>query len=275
MTDAETLSIFKNVFGFDSLRPGQERIIEAILRGRLVLAVMPTGAGKSLCYQLPALTREGLTLVVSPLVTLMTDQVEALRLSGVTAETINSNRSRSEYIDSWRRVSSGEARHLYMAPERLLQPRMLEALQGLPIGLIAIDEAHCISRWGPAFRPDYEALAQLAASFPKATIAALTATADRVPAKISSQSCLTGPQKYLSQALIVQISIYRFRNANPQTNNFCGLYKITAAKARLYIVCPEKAPKELLPFSKKMVFPHCLTMLALKPRFDMTMSRLS
>ena len=148
------------------------------MTGRNVLSVMPTGAGKSLCFQVPALMLGGLTLVVSPLVALMRDQVAALRLSGVAADTINSSRDRADNVAAWRRVAAGETRILYLAPERLMTERMLAALQGLPLRLIAVDEAHCISQWGPAFRPEYEALARLREVFPGVPMAALTATAD-------------------------------------------------------------------------------------------------
>ncbi len=170
--------ILKETFGYDDFRHGQEPVISTLLRGEHALAVMPTGAGKSLCYQIPALVLDGLTVVVSPLVALMTDQVAALKLAGVEAETINSSRAYADNADSWRRVAAGQTRILYIAPERLMTERMLSALKRLPVTLIAIDEAHCISRWGPAFRPDYEALGQLGGHFPDTPIAAMTATAD-------------------------------------------------------------------------------------------------
>ncbi len=140
--------VLKDVFGFDDFRPGQAAVIEALLAGRHVLAVMPTGAGKSLCYQVPALVKGGLTIVVSPLVALMQDQVAALRLAGVAADTINSSLDRDANVAAWRRVASGQTRLLYLAPERLMAERMFEALSRLDVGLIAIDEAHCISQWG-------------------------------------------------------------------------------------------------------------------------------
>ncbi len=170
--------ILKDIFGFDDFRPGQTTAIEAVLAGRHVLSVMPTGAGKSLCYQVPALVMGGLTLVVSPLVALMQDQVAALRLAGVAADTINSSFDRDANVATWRRVATGETRLLYLAPERLMTERMLDALGRLDIRLIAIDEAHCISQWGPAFRPEYEGLARLRDLFPAVPIIALTATAD-------------------------------------------------------------------------------------------------
>ncbi|BCH06921.1 ATP-dependent DNA helicase RecQ [Mesorhizobium sp. 131-3-5] len=166
------------MFGFDDFRPGQADVMDALLGGRHVLAVMPTGAGKSLCYQVPALVMGGLTLVVSPLVALMQDQVAALRLAGVGADTINSSLDREANVAAWRRVASGQTRLLYLAPERLMTERMLEALSRLEISLIAIDEAHCISQWGPAFRPEYEDLSRLRHIFPNVPIIAVTATAD-------------------------------------------------------------------------------------------------
>ncbi|AID33119.1 ATP-dependent DNA helicase RecQ [Mesorhizobium sp. USDA 4775] len=170
--------VLKDVFGFDDFRPGQADVMDALLGGRHVLAVMPTGAGKSLCYQVPALVMGGLTLVVSPLVALMQDQVAALRLAGVGADTINSSLDREANVAAWRRVASGQTRLLYLAPERLMTERMLEALSRLEISLIAIDEAHCISQWGPAFRPEYEDLSRLRHIFPNVPIIAVTATAD-------------------------------------------------------------------------------------------------
>ncbi len=168
------------VFGFAEFRPGQEAVIEALLDGRHALTVMPTGAGKSLCFQVPALVVDGLTVVVSPLIALMQDQVSALRLAGVAAGCINSSNSRDANVAAWRQAAAGETRLLYMAPERLMTEPMLTALARLPVRLFAIDEAHCISQWGPAFRPEYEDLCRLRDLFPGVPIAALTATADEV-----------------------------------------------------------------------------------------------
>ena len=166
------------IFGFDGFRPGQEAIVDDLLAGRHVLAVMPTGSGKSLCYQVPALVLGGLTIVVSPLVALMQDQVAALKLAGVAAETINSAATRDTNVAIWQRVAAGDVRLLYLAPERLMTDRMIAALQRLDIKLIAVDEAHCISQWGASFRPEYEALHGLRAAFPDVPIGAFTATAD-------------------------------------------------------------------------------------------------
>ena len=178
LSDDPKRRILKDVFGFDDFRPGQAAAMDSLLAGRPVLTVMPTGAGKSLCYQVPALVLGGLTVVVSPLVALMQDQVAALRLAGVAADTINSSIDRDENVAAWRRVTSGETRLLYLAPERLMTERMLDALSRTDVRLIAVDEAHCISQWGPAFRPEYEQLSRLRELFPRVPIIALTATAD-------------------------------------------------------------------------------------------------
>jgi ATP-dependent DNA helicase RecQ len=175
---ASLRSLLADVFGYSELRPGQAPAIEALLGGRNVLAVMPTGSGKSLCYQLPALVLGGLTVVVSPLLALMRDQVAALRLNGVGAATINSDITRGENVATWRAVQSGEIRLLYLSPERLMTEPMLAALGRLDLKLIAIDEAHCISQWGPSFRPEYEQLSSLRGRFPGVPIIGLTATAD-------------------------------------------------------------------------------------------------
>ncbi|MFO1249436.1 MAG: DNA helicase RecQ [Alphaproteobacteria bacterium] len=191
--------ILKDVFGFDDFRPGQGAAIEALLAGRPVLTVMPTGAGKSLCYQVPALVLGGLTIVVSPLVALMQDQVAALRLAGVAADTINSSISRDDNVAAWRRVTAGETRLLYLAPERLMTQRMLEALARIDVRLIAVDEAHCISQWGPAFRPEYEQLSRLREIFPKVPVIALTATADEATRRDIAARLFSGKVETLVQ----------------------------------------------------------------------------
>ncbi|MEP6149468.1 MAG: DNA helicase RecQ, partial [Nisaea sp.] len=178
--ESEKYRVLKGIFGFDGFRPGQEAVVDAILSGRNALAVMPTGSGKSLCFQLPALVRGGLTVVVSPLVALMQDQVAALKLAGVRAETINSAKDRAENVDIWRRVAAGEVDLLYLSPERLMTDRMLAAIGKLQLSFLVVDEAHCISQWGASFRPEYDDLARLRDIFPNVPIAAFTATADQV-----------------------------------------------------------------------------------------------
>jgi ATP-dependent DNA helicase RecQ len=170
--------VLRRVFGHEQFRPGQADVVDAIMQGRDVLAVMPTGAGKSLCYQVPAVARGGVGIVISPLVALMQDQVARLRDAGVPADTINSSQSWGTNADAWRAAQRGELRLLYMSPERLTDARMLDALPRLPLSLFAVDEAHCVSQWGHDFRPEYMALSQLRERFSHVPIAALTATAD-------------------------------------------------------------------------------------------------
>ena len=168
-----------DVFGYTAFRPGQEEIIDALMAGINLLAVMPTGAGKSLCYQIPAILSERLTVVVSPLLALMDDQVAALRANGVGVVAIHSGASRDDNVVKWQEVQSGACKLLYLSPERLMTSRMIAALRALKPALFVVDEAHCISKWGASFRPEYEQLSRLREEFPNATIAAFTATADK------------------------------------------------------------------------------------------------
>jgi ATP-dependent DNA helicase RecQ len=187
----------KHLFGFDDFRPGQFEVIESILRGEHVLSVMPTGSGKSLCYQLPAASVPSQTIVVSPIIALMNDQVMNLRASGVRAETIHSGNSREENIDAWMRFKAGQSKILYISPERLVTEKMIAALKQLDVKLFVVDEAHCISKWGASFRPDYESLCELRHSFPKATIAAFTATADSATRKDICNKLTAGSAKVI------------------------------------------------------------------------------
>ena len=168
----------KQVFGYDAFRSGQLEVIDHLLNGHDVVSIMPTGAGKSLCFQLPALLHNFQTIIVSPLVALMNDQTAALKGVGVDVELIHSGRSYQDNATAWRSFASGGAKMLYLSPERLMQERMLAALQAQKIGMFVIDEAHCISKWGAGFRPDYEALSRLKDLFPNVIIGAFTATAD-------------------------------------------------------------------------------------------------
>jgi len=170
--------VLGSVFGHERFRPLQEEIIAALLAGEDVLALMPTGGGKSLCYQLPALVREGVGIVVSPLIALMEDQVLALRELGVRAAFLNSTLEWAQVREIEQAVRAGEVDLLYLAPERLLQERTLDLLTQSPLALFAIDEAHCVSQWGHDFRPEYTQLRVLAERFPGVPRMALTATAD-------------------------------------------------------------------------------------------------
>ena len=170
-------SILKNTFGYDTFRPLQSEVIENVLARRDTLAVMPTGGGKSLCYQIPALLLEGLTVVISPLISLMKDQVEQLRAFGVPALFLNSSLGPQEYMENMEYVKRGEVKLLYVAPETLLTPRILSLLASLKVDLLTIDEAHCISEWGHDFRPEYRQIVEVRKRFPEAVCLALTATA--------------------------------------------------------------------------------------------------
>ncbi|GFK92468.1 ATP-dependent DNA helicase RecQ [Fundidesulfovibrio magnetotacticus] len=175
---SSVLPVLRRVFGFSAFRPGQDAVVAAALAGEDVLAVMPTGSGKSLCYQLPALTGGGLTVVVSPLIALMTDQVSQLRALGVAAYALNSGQSAAENSQALRAARSGEARLLYVAPERLLRGNTLELLQGCAVRRLVVDEAHCVSQWGHDFRPEYLELRHAAQAFGDVQLLAFTATAD-------------------------------------------------------------------------------------------------
>jgi len=167
----------KRLFGFDSFRPNQQRIVEAVAGGRDVFAAMPTGGGKSLCYQLPALLREGFAIVVSPLISLMKDQVDGARENGLPAAFLNSTLGADEARATWRELAAGRVKLLYVSPERLAVAEFRSALARLGLSFIAVDEAHCISEWGHEFRPDYRTLGLLRPQFPGVPIAAFTATA--------------------------------------------------------------------------------------------------
>src|SRR5947208_11677789 len=189
----------KKHFGYDEFRPLQQEIINDALARRDVLVLMPTGGGKSLCFQLPALTREGLTIVVSPLISLMKDQVDALQTSGIAATYLNSTLDRKGAVVRWRGLHRGEYRMLYVAPERLMLDTFLERAMNWNIAQFAIDEAHCISEWGHDFRPEYRELKKLRTHFPDVPMMALTATAtERVRADIVKQLKLREPRCYVA-----------------------------------------------------------------------------
>ncbi len=191
--------VLKGTFGFSSFRPWQEEIIRDLLTGHDVLALLPTGGGKSLCYQLPALLRPGLTLVVSPLIALMKDQVDSLTASGVAATFLNSTLEPDEAHERLRGLCEGRYRLLYVAPERLVMSGFLSELRRWNVDLVAVDEAHCISEWGHDFRPEYRQLAQLRALLPDAPLLAVTATAtERVRADILQQLNLRHPHLYVA-----------------------------------------------------------------------------
>ena len=193
------LDILKSRFGYDSFRGLQVEIISNVLAQRDSLVLMPTGAGKSLCYQLPALMFKGVTLVISPLIALMKDQVDGLNANGIPARSINSAQSRWEMEEVQAELRQGQVKLLYVAPERLALPEFRSFLQGLDLNLIAIDEAHCISEWGHEFRPDYRNLLKMRQDFPQVPVIALTATAtEKVRDDIIGQLGLQQGQVFLS-----------------------------------------------------------------------------
>lgn len=181
-------NILQSIFGLQQFRPGQEAVIERLLAGGSALAIFPTGAGKSLCYQLPAVALDGLTLVISPLIALMKDQLDALQRRGIAAarldSSLNAEQTRRVYSD----LRENRLKMLYIAPERLGNERFLETLKELPISLLAVDEAHCISEWGHNFRPDYMKLARLAKALKVPRVLALTATATPAVAESIAQA---------------------------------------------------------------------------------------
>lgn len=179
MTQELLLDKLQTHFGYSSFRPQQEEVITHVLEGNDTIVLMPTGGGKSLCYQIPALVLEGLTLVVSPLIALMKDQVQSLNANGVAAAYLNSSLSRAQEQEIEQQLEAGQIRLLYVSPEKIFSPNFLSFLSLLSVKLIAIDEAHCVSSWGHHFRPEYQRLHILKERFPQTAMIALTATADK------------------------------------------------------------------------------------------------
>jgi ATP-dependent DNA helicase RecQ len=192
------LNVLRRTFGHANFRGLQAGVISEILAGRSALAVLPTGGGKSLCYQIPSLVKPGLGLVISPLIALMADQVAALQQSGVAAERLDSSTSLASRDDIWRQIKDGSLDLLYISPEGLMQPLMLERLTCLQLALVAIDEAHCVSQWGHDFRPEYRMLGRLADIFPRVPRLAVTATADaRTREDIRAELRLDGAREFV------------------------------------------------------------------------------
>jgi len=242
----DSRSALKKYFGYDAFRPLQQEIIDDALSDRDVFALLPTGGGKSLCFQLPALLRDGVTIVVSPLIALMKDQVDALRTSGIAATFLNSTLIGSESRERLRGLDRNQFRLLYVAPERLMMENFLERALNWNIGQIAIDEAHCISEWGHDFRPEYRELKKLRTHFPDVPIMALTATAtERVRDDIMKQLKLRHPRCYvasfnrpnLTYRVVAKSSAYQqvldFIRAHPNDSGivYCASRKSTNALA--------------------------------------------
>lgn len=178
VTASDPLHVLQSVFGYDSFRPHQREIIDRVVRGDNAMVVMPTGGGKSLCYQIPALVRDGVGIIVSPLISLMQDQVDALQQLGLRAAVLNSSLSASERRVVEAQFAGGELDLCYVAPERVMRGRFIEAMRQTRVALLAVDEAHCISQWGHDFRPEYLQLSQLRQTFPHVPTIGVTATAD-------------------------------------------------------------------------------------------------
>ncbi|UCH90848.1 MAG: DNA helicase RecQ [Nitrospirota bacterium] len=239
------LSLLKEHFGFTSFRPLQEEIIRDALAGRDVVALLPTGGGKSLCFQLTALARPGLTVVVSPLIALMKDQVDALQANGIAATFLNSSLNPQESQTRLRSLHRGGYQLLYMAPERLMLPSSLIDLQRWRVNLLAIDEAHCISEWGHDFRPEYRRLVELRERFPSLPIMALTATATgRVREDISKLLKLQNPACYVASFNRPNLTYRVQAKANPAEQVLAFLQAQPQESGIVY--CQSRKTTELL-----------------------------
>ena len=195
----KALSFMKRVFGFHEFRPGQDEILESVLDGSDSLVIMPTGGGKSLCYQVPAFIRSGITLVISPLIALMKDQVDSLRVLDLPVDAVHSLIGLREQEDTLRKISEGKTRLLYASPERLRNKRFMDALSRNTVSMVAVDEAHCISQWGHDFRPDYLRISQAVEAIGRPQVIALTATAtEKVRSDIVEQLKLTAPRVFVT-----------------------------------------------------------------------------
>lgn len=215
--------LLKSVYGYDQFRGQQQEIITTVLEGQDCLVLMPTGGGKSLCYQIPSLIRDGVGIIVSPLIALMQDQVSALQQLGINAAFLNSTQDRETQSGVLKQLRNGALQLLYIAPERLIQPNTLQILKQFPVSLIAIDEAHCVSQWGHDFRQDYLSLNLLREHFPNVPRMALTATADqRTREEIVERLQLDNPQRFVSgfDRPNIRYSVQIKTDARRQLNQF-------------------------------------------------------
>ena len=242
------LQILKKYFGYDSFRPLQREIIEHVMAGGNALVLMPTGGGKSLCYQIPALMRQGVGVVISPLISLMKDQVDALRANGIAAAAINSNNTEAENRAIINLCLHGQLKLLYISPERFVveQKRFLSRI---PISLFAIDEAHCISQWGHDFRPEYTQLADIRSTFPDVPIMALTATADKVTKEdILQQLNITDAQQFISSFNRPNLSLQVCRgySAADKLKHILALIRLHPHESGIIYCLARKTTEELV-----------------------------
>ena len=217
--------VLKHQFGYECFRPLQREIVESVLSGRDVFALLPTGGGKSLCYQLPALVGDGLTLVISPLIALMKDQVDALTANGIAATYLNSSLDAATARRRFAELHAGMHRLLYVAPEKLFAGDFVDVLEGWNVTRIAVDEAHCVSEWGHDFRPEYRRIAQLRRRFPDASVIALTATATpRVRSDIETFLELRDPQRFVGSfdRANLQYRVVEKNDPSKQLERFCA-----------------------------------------------------
>ncbi|MDG1172937.1 MAG: RecQ family ATP-dependent DNA helicase, partial [Opitutales bacterium] len=223
MSAKNPLSILKQIYGYDRFRGQQEEIINHVIDEGSAFVLMPTGSGKSLCYQIPAICREGVGIIVSPLIALMQDQITALEQLGISAGAINSGMPHAEVFRVKQKLQNNQLDLLYVAPERLVMPEFLELLDDVNIALFAIDEAHCVSQWGHDFRPDYTALSLLAERYEKIPRIALTATADQATRKdIVERLELAGGRTFIDgfDRPNIHYSIVERNNPKKQVHDF-------------------------------------------------------
>ena len=257
----DPIRALEKFFGFSALREGQDEVVRSILEGNDTLVVMPTGGGKSLCYQLPALCREGVTLVVSPLIALMKDQVDALVQRGIPATMINSSLGAAEQRDRLRRLKDGEFKLVYVAPERFGRKGFLHALSELDVELVAVDEAHCLSQWGHDFRPDYLKLGAAIEAMGRPQVAALTATATaRVREDIAKHLRLSSP-KVIVRGFARENLMFRISPCDGNKDKFARLHSLIRQYKTGIVYCStrkkvEQVSEELMGLGMKIVAYH-------------------